>query len=281
VSKDIKSWRTRDRIIAATAVTSTLAAGVAIAATHDDGPKASTAPAPSASSTFLELGDGFSAPSRAPAPTPAPPSAPTQAPAPAVEFGGIEPGTTTYVVPPPPRQAGNEDTFVSARAARGQPDFTTVSLNVKNNPLMPQRKVVHDVRKAARLGDLIGWQEIGPARYREAIRNLGPGWNHYMPRHGRYAIPNPISWKQKEWKKLDAGFVRTHGGEAKISPSRYITWVKLQHRETGRVIVRVNTHLVSGAWSKGYRPAKAWRQRMWRKHIRRLENLVDRFERQG
>lgn len=158
--------------------------------------------------------------------------------------------------------------------------FRTVSLNVKSNPVMSQRAVVHDVKKAAREGGLIGWNEIGPDRYFAAIKKLGPDWGHYMPHDGGLRIPNPISWKEKVWKKEDAGFLRTHDGLAKVSPHRYITWVKLKHRASGQEIVRVNTHLVSGAWSKP-RATTEWRRDQWHEHMDDLKKLVSRFERQG
>ena len=53
---------------------------------------------------------------------------------------------------------------------------------------MPQDKVVQDVRKAAAQGDLIGWQEIGPSRYFDAIKGLGKDWGHYMPKDGNLRI---------------------------------------------------------------------------------------------
>jgi hypothetical protein len=158
--------------------------------------------------------------------------------------------------------------------------FNTININVKSNPVMSQRNVVHDVRRAARESGLIGWNEIGPARYREAIRNLGPGWSHYMPRDGHLQIPNPISWKNSIWKKEDAGFLRTHRGLARVSPNRYITWARLKHRETGKEIVRINTHLVSGAWGK-HKPTTAWRREHWNTHMRKLGDLVERFESRG
>ena len=66
-----------------------------------------------------------------------------------------------------------------------------------------------------------------------------------------------------------------------MSPNRYITWVKLRHKKTGKTIIRMNTHLVSGAWSKKKKPAKAWRQAQWKVHIRKLKALVERFEKRG
>lgn len=159
--------------------------------------------------------------------------------------------------------------------------FKTLNINVKSNPLMSQARVRHDVKKASKQAGLIGWNEISPKRYFSAIRSLGKDWGHYMPKDGGLRIPNPISWKKSEWKAEASGFMKTHGGKAKVSPNRYITWVKLKNKATGEEVVRMNTHLVSGAWSKGPKKAKAWRQKMWKIHMQKLDKLVERFEKKG
>lgn len=158
--------------------------------------------------------------------------------------------------------------------------FRTVTLNVKSNPEMPQAQVVHDVRAAAKEGSVIGWQEIGPDRYFDAIKDLGPDWGHYMPKDGHQRIPVPISWNKNEWEKVDAGFERTHNGRAKVSPHRYISWVELKNKDTGATVVRVNTHAVSGAWSEP-KATTGWRREMWNRHMEKLHDLVAKLERQG
>jgi hypothetical protein len=158
--------------------------------------------------------------------------------------------------------------------------FRTVNINVKNNPIMPQKNVRHDVQQAARDGSLIGWNEIGPDRYFAAIKHLGPDWGHYMPRDHHTRIPNPISWKKSIWNELDSGFVRTHQGKEKVSPARYITWSKLEHRDTQKTIVRINTHLVSGAFSEN-KSSPHWREKHWHKHMQDLKDLISKFESEG
>lgn len=159
--------------------------------------------------------------------------------------------------------------------------FTTITANIKSNPVMPQDKVIADVKKVARQGDLIGWQEIGPPdRYFDAIKSLGKGWDHYMPKDGKRRIPIPISWKKSEWDFKDAGYVRTHKGKEDVSPHRYISWVKLTNKKTGEEVVRMNTHLISGAWNPD-KKHQAWRKDMWHEHMDQLEKMVARFEKQG
>lgn len=173
--------------------------------------------------------------------------------------------------------SGEAHEGTTANVTRGKTKFSTVNINVKSNPPMSQDKVLHDVKRAAAAGDIIGWNEIstvkGPNgdRYFDAIKSLGKDWGHYMPKHGNYRIPNPISWKKKEWDLVDSGFRRTHkngasAGHTNVSPARYVTWVKLKNKKTGDTIIRMNTHLISGAWNSKNNKAKEWRKDMGRPH---------------
>ena len=56
--------------------------------------------------------------------------------------------------------------------------------------------------------------------------------------------------------------------------------MKLKNKETGKTVVRMNTHLVSGAWSSP-KPTTEWRREMWHTHMAKLKGLVERFEKQG
>jgi hypothetical protein len=158
----------------------------------------------------------------------------------------------------------------------GKGVFDVVSMNVKSNPVMSQKNVIHDVKRAAKHGELIGWQEIGPERYKDAIRDL-PGFKHFMPK----GLQTPISWKEDKFKLLDSGVERMHGGLAKVSPHRQVAWVKLQNKETGETIIHMNTHLVSGAWNSKIQRSDPWRQKMWHKHIDGMKKLVEKFEKKG
>lgn len=159
-------------------------------------------------------------------------------------------------------------------------NFTTLNVNIKSRPAMPQKTVLHDVRKAAKNADLIGWNEISLDRYRDAIKSLGPEWGHFMPKDGKYKISNPISYRKDEWKFLDGGAEKAHDGAFGICPDRYITWAKLKHKGSGEKIVRINTHTVAGAFSKGS-SHNAWRRSSWNTHMKKLSAMVKRFEKQG
>lgn len=163
----------------------------------------------------------------------------------------------------------------SAGNAKGG-TYDVVSMNVKSNPLMSQDKVRHDVQRAAKTGEIIGWQEIGPERYKDAIRNL-KGFDTFMPK----GLETPISWKKSEFKLLDSGVKKMHGGLAKVSPHRQVAWVKLQNKETGETVIHMNTHLVSGAFNSKVQRSDPWRKKMWALHIEKMGKMVEQFEKQG
>ena len=59
-----------------------------------------------------------------------------------------------------------------------------------------------------------------------------------------------------------------------------LTWVKLKNRASGKEVVRINTHLVSGAWSE-HKPTTAWRREHWKIHMEKLDKMVAHFKKQG
>ncbi len=202
-------------------------------------------------------------------------------------FGGggtVQSGLNGFLGQPSARRGGVRNKAASSRpkssGVRGDNKFTTLNVNIKSRPLMSQQAVRHDVQKAARNADLIGWNEIAPDRYRQAIRDLGPEWGHFMPKDGNYKISNPISYRKDEWKFLDGDAVKTHDGKAGICPARYITWAKLKHKGSNEKIVRINTHLVSGAFNKSS-SQNAWRRASWNTHMKKLSAMVKKFEGQG
>lgn len=113
----------------------------------------------------------------------------------------------------------------------------------------------HVVAVAAR-ADVIGWNELGTLALQQAVRNL-PGFTSYMPG------PDPdkaysansvaISWRTDVFDFVDGDSIRVHGGVATVSPSRYINWVLLRHKASGKLVYRINTHVVH-RWEVAGRP---------------------------
>lgn len=150
------------------------------------------------------------------------------------------------------------------------PQLTVITANIKSNPYMKQAKVVHDVERCAELGDVILWQEMAPKRYKQALRDLGPEWTH-----AHLNLEVPISWRDDEWELVYEGSILAHEGKATASPNRYIAWVVLRHRATGKLVGFVNSHYVSGAWNGKLKTFKQWRKRMWVQHYALHVELIE------
>lgn len=173
--------------------------------------------------------------------------------------------------------------------------FRITTQNVQALPEMPQPDVVHDVRMTARQSGVIGWQEITPERYDDAVQKLEEEgnwetfWGQGKARKGLeraderepVGYDTPISWRAKYWKFQEGGKWLLFEGEAKISKPRWLTWVRLEHRRTGAQVMFVNVHFISKAWSDKPAHRKDERPEMWRKAWRALvdwlSEMIDEF----
>lgn len=119
---------------------------------------------------------------------------------------------------------------------------------------------------------IIGWQEVKGQQSQDKLRRQLPdNYRHYFAKGPNSAGSHqvPISWRHHRFEKLASGYQRTHPGEAGVTPARFVTWVKLKLRGTNKKVVVVNTHLISGAWSK-----HPERRERWYTHMRKLRSKV-------
>lgn len=119
--------------------------------------------------------------------------------------------------------------------------------------------------------DIIGWQEVDtPIATNRLHRSMrAAGW-------GTIGLGKecPISFRARDWHLHDWDVEKVHNGLAKVSPARFITRARLEHKKTGRQIIGLNTHMVSGAFNKNTREkAEAWRDDMWARHYQRLDEI--------
>ncbi|NOJ91368.1 hypothetical protein D7W82_04210 [Corallococcus sp. CA049B] len=121
------------------------------------------------------------------------------------------------------------------------------------------------------LADIIGWQEVDTA---EGHSKLGAmdAYAHFRPGDDRLDARNSIaiSWRKNKFEKTGDGSRLTHGGEAGVTPSRFVNWVVLKNLETGAKLAFINTHYISGAWN-GEHPE---RQERWRTHNTVVREVV-------
>lgn len=144
--------------------------------------------------------------------------------------------------------------------------FRVITQNVKALPLMPQGDVVEDIVLTASQAGIIGWQEIGPDRYKQAVKALNPKvWGHVWAGNARLRpYESPVSYRKSVFKVIAADAFKFQEGEAKISMDRYFTWVIFEHIATGLRFLFTNKHYVAGAWNDKDKPGKELRPGIWR-----------------
>jgi hypothetical protein len=163
-----------------------------------------------------------------------------------------------------------------ANRRSGPPATRFVTENVKSNPTMPQPHVLHDVREGASLGDVVLWQEIAPDRYTAAVAGLPSHW-----RTVQTGTEDPISFDTRVWRLVSTDRALLSRGRAHVTPRRWATWALLQHVGTGRVVVFMDTHYVSGAWVDRPVTHRAWRRRLWLREWARQDDVVDGLTQRG
>lgn len=133
--------------------------------------------------------------------------------------------------------------------------FKFLGMNINDNPAMSMAKVASDLRVARTHCDVLVLQEFRwPWYWRELSRAMPHlprlGWRTYP--HTRVGKKRPtfsaqaVCWKDRDWKKIDTKTRLLHDGVARISESRYIRGVLLEHRATGLRCWFVTTHYVRG-----------------------------------
>jgi hypothetical protein len=122
---------------------------------------------------------------------------------------------------------------------------------------------------------VIGWQEAEVAQTPGVMAKLRaiPGYKTFFPagdgkkRFSANAVP--ISWQRSTFTLLAKGAKLTHGGEAHVTPSRWVTWVVLRNTNTQKSFVFVNTHFISKAYT-GHPERRA----RWDAHLAVLRERV-------
>lgn len=145
-------------------------------------------------------------------------------------------------------------------------DIRVITQNVKALPLMPQDDVVEDITLTAKQAHIVGWQEIGPDRYKEAVRDLDPNiWTTWWAEVGDERwMDAPISFRKNRFKFIDGGHWMLNPARPEVSVRREFVWVILQDLQTGLRFWVDNKHYIAGAWNDTPKPHKAQRPGWWR-----------------
>lgn len=164
----------------------------------------------------------------------------------------------------------------AAHADTTDPTVTTVPLRVMTQNVQfnrPVGDILADVRKITGMADFAGLQETSDRAKRARIVEMLDeiGWNHWFPDPGGYE--NMAIWNDSVFSLESTRSVLTHGGQAGVTPPRYINTVILRHRATGKLIALVNTHAISQGARDGGRVTNERTARL-KKHIGMLRDEI-------
>lgn len=159
------------------------------------------------------------------------------------------------------------------------------------------KRAVRDVRRLAHSGiDVMGLQEMASAKRRKRVHDQlvgcrGCPWAAHVPGGGAVRASTPIYWKREQYKLMKRGAVfvtpptrvgRPGAGPARMN-AKYITFVRLRDRGTGRTLWVLNNHAVPSVQGKngGANKARPARLRLYKKHMIKLQRLVRECTRKG
>lgn len=119
---------------------------------------------------------------------------------------------------------------------------------------LPRRQAMKDAVRLTgeKSVDVIGWQETRADYFPDVKRRLERrGWDTWQlwEQDGPFWLA--VSWRRAEFSLIDGYWVRVHGGGGRDRtdlpyPPRGYVVVSLRHRESGRVLTVVDTHLNQG-----------------------------------
>lgn len=158
--------------------------------------------------------------------------------------------------------------------------------------------VAKGAKAVAKKTDIIGFQELHLSDRRKAMRDAilcsscdFTGYIKDYSVNGSSPSSVGIVWRKDRFKKLDAGYrkvsstqyIKTHTGITgnKVS-AKWITWVKLKDKQTGKEFYMMNTHTVASLESKG-KPMKGEGDRVdnYAHHMDVLTSLVNQLKADG
>ena len=157
-------------------------------------------------------------------------------------------------------------------------------------------RAVQDVVRLAETGaDVLALQEMSsPDRRRRVVDRLvrcrDCKFGAYIPQ-GAVPAGTPVLYRLHRFHFQGAGTEQVteamHVGSAGAGPAtlraRFVNWVHLRERRTGRSVYVLNNHAVPTVQGDGGGPNKRMRKRltMYRLHMRGLQDLVTRFKQRG
>ncbi len=157
--------------------------------------------------------------------------------------------------------------LVRSQAATPTADSSTFTATTWNSYYGNKTNVGTSIKKLGANSDIIGIQEAHKPAQRKNIKKAllcsdckYQGYVQNYTYDGSSAASLPILWNKSKFKLVEKGYVKTSdtkkdikdttGNNAKVS-AKYITWVRLRDKATGRSFYVANLHTVASVEAGG------------------------------
>lgn len=167
-------------------------------------------------------------------------------------------------------------------------DGTTITVASWNSKIDNKKNIASEAKSILGKADIVGLQEVHTAAQRNNVQKLIES-NKYAvsPKAHKHNDSKagvesyPIIWREKEFVRV------SEGATGQVSPDldglrpRYITWVKLKQRASGKQFYVVNTHFVRDVEVNGeLNTAKRFQDNVdaYRGHMTKLVSLVKKLQ---
>lgn len=117
---------------------------------------------------------------------------------------------------------------------------------------LSNRQVKRVAKIASRNAEVVGFQEVKLLADKELVlAGLGPQWEMYCSQTN-----SPICLNKSIWNVLEEGFSTMHPAQARITPTRYVSWVIAEHRKRPGIdpVAFTNGHVIN----KGPEQKNGW-----------------------
>ena len=170
--------------------------------------------------------------------------------------------------------------------------YVTYNIRAKLTPAVATRDII---RLALDGADVITMQEMGSGKRRQAVRAAVSDcsecpFDAYMPPPAMQGAV-PILYRWEKYRLVGSGSQLIHpatkvgskGAGPDTIAAKYVNWVRLRDRVTGKVISVVNSHAVASVQNAKCRPntKNGKRLKLYRKHMDALRSVVSTLRSQG
>lgn len=158
---------------------------------------------------------------------------------------------------------------------------TTITVATWNVKYDNKNNIANETKTILRTANVVGLQEVHTAAQRNNIRKLIESGSYAVSPKAHTnndsktgAESNAIVWREKEFFRTDEGVIGPLASDVDGLRARYITWVKLKQRATGKQFYVVDTHMIRDVETNGALSDKKANVAAYKTYMQKLVALV-------